>query len=56
VIRALTANAVAASVLDSIPAFSYTVVESEGAADEAVLNIVHEIENKSKKYPFKESI
>jgi hypothetical protein len=37
----LTVNAKVATVLDgSIPAFSDTV-ESEGAADEAVLNKVH---------------
>ncbi len=44
----LTANAVVATVLGSIPASSDTV-ESEGAADEAVLNIVH----KKKKSPLK---
>jgi hypothetical protein len=41
VVRALlTANVKVATVLGSIPASSDTV-ESEGAADEAVLNTVH---------------
>jgi hypothetical protein len=40
----LTANAVVATVLGSIPAFSDTV-ESEWAADEAVLNIEHRKKN-----------
>jgi hypothetical protein len=40
VIERLTANAEVATVLGSIPASADTA-ESEGAADEAVLNKVH---------------
>jgi hypothetical protein len=45
----LTANAKVATALGSIPEFSGTV-ESEGAADEAVLNNVHK---KNPKKPVK---
>ncbi len=47
----LTAKAVVATVLGSIPASSDTV-ESEGRADEAVLKIVHK-KIKNKKIPIK---
>jgi hypothetical protein len=47
----LDVNVKVATVLGSIPASSDTV-ESEGAADEAVLNNVH----KKKKIPFKNKI
>jgi hypothetical protein len=47
----LTANAVVIAVLGSIPASSDTV-ESEGAADTAVLNFVHKKKKIFKKSPF----
>ncbi len=51
----LTANAVVATVLGSIPASSDTV-GSEGRADEALLNIVHKKRKKFKKIPLLKNI